>query len=175
MKAGSWGGVSDKMTMKKAGDWAGIAHKCQCDAKPPVVPKLFANMLDEKTFTKESDRALAKRKYREAFFALVGSREVLSFVGLNCGPNDAKGLAPVLNMCTWLRELDLGDNRIGNKGVDHLAASFGRLDTVEVLCLHNNSIGDEGAVCLATALPKMTKLRQLVLFSNSIRHTVSKR
>jgi len=157
------------MGTRRAGDWTGFQHKCSLDGKPPQVPKLFNNIIDEKTFTNESDRAVAKQRYREAFFALVGSRQVLSYVGLKWGPKDAKGLVAVLNNCRWLKELDLADNRIGDKGVDHLAPSLASLDSLELLSLHNNDIGDEGAICLSTALLQMKNLTRLILFSNRIR------
>jgi len=157
------------MGTRKAGDWTGAEHKCGCDGKPPPVPKIFSNTLDELVFTKESDRALAKKKYQEAFFALVGSREILTYTELNWGPRDAQGFAAVLLCCPWLKELDLGGNKIGDKGVDNLAPNLGRLDNLEILCLHENDIGDEGAVCLATAIAQLKNLSKLIIFSNRIR------
>jgi len=108
---------------------------------------------------------MEKFKNVEALYEgrLRGNQLMLS--GLALGPQDARLLWQSSRMreVTWL---DLDDNRLGDEGVNDLAACpF--LAQVQYLNLNANGVSDEGVKALARS-PVLTQLKRLHLKNNPI-------
>ncbi|XP_021504082.1 MHC class II transactivator isoform X8 [Meriones unguiculatus] len=88
------------------------------------------------------------------------------------GPQAFPTLARILPAFSSLQHLDLdslSENKIGDKGVSQLSATFPQLKALETLNLSQNSITDVGACELAEALPALAKsLLRLSLYNNCI-------
>ena len=96
--------------------------------------------------------------------------KVIKYFDVGWGDDEAVQLAEVLPLCTSATELNLGFNKISDRGAKALAAAFaeGALPKLEKLILLRNQIGDEGAVALAEAVGKgaLPELFRLDLVSN---------
>lgn len=93
---------------------------------------------------------------------------VLKLGGFSLGNVATKLLGHVLTHTTNLRTLDLGFNRITDKGAVLLARALEQNASLESLYLSGNDIGPAGAKALAQALAKNTTLRSLHLSGNNI-------
>ncbi|XP_010608279.1 MHC class II transactivator isoform X3 [Fukomys damarensis] len=93
-------------------------------------------------------------------------------LGPTLGPQAFPKLARILPAFSSLQHLDLdslSENKIGDKGVLELAATFPQLKALETLNLSQNSITDTGACKLAEALPSLSaSLLRLSLYNNCI-------
>uniref|UniRef100_A0A7N5K1K4 Class II major histocompatibility complex transactivator n=1 Tax=Ailuropoda melanoleuca TaxID=9646 RepID=A0A7N5K1K4_AILME len=93
-------------------------------------------------------------------------------LGSVLGPQAFPKLVRILEAFSSLQHLDLdslSENKIGDKGVEQLSATFPRLKALETLNLSQNSITDVGACKLAEALPSLAaSLLRLSLYNNSI-------
>uniref|UniRef100_A0A7N5JQN8 Class II major histocompatibility complex transactivator n=1 Tax=Ailuropoda melanoleuca TaxID=9646 RepID=A0A7N5JQN8_AILME len=79
-------------------------------------------------------------------------------LGSVLGPQAFPKLVRILEAFSSLQHLDLdslSENKIGDKGVEQLSATFPRLKALETLNLSQNSITDVGACKLAEALPSL--------------------
>ena len=96
----------------------------------------------------------------------------LKYLEVGWGDDEAVQLAEVLPLCTSATELQLGGNKISDRGAKALAAAFaeGAMPKLEKLFLPVNQIGDEGAVALAEAVGKgaLPELKELYLSVNQI-------
>ncbi|KAJ0397001.1 hypothetical protein P43SY_007240 [Pythium insidiosum] len=122
------------------------------------------------------------RRYHDAIerdratFAAVSERitedlapfTVLKLGGFSLGNVAPKLLGMVLSSNTTLRTLDLGFNRITDRGATLLAAALEHNRTLESLYLSGNNIGPIGVAALANALRKNSTLRSLHLSGNNI-------
>lgn len=70
------------------------------------------------------------------------------------GDAEACTLAVALPLAVGLRQLELGDNHIGDAGVTAIATAMaaGAIPRVEGIFLHSNAIGKRGMAALAQAL-----------------------
>lgn len=93
---------------------------------------------------------------------------VLKLGGFSLGNVATKLLGHVLTHTTNLRTLDLGFNRITDKGATLLARALEQNASLESLYLSGNDIGPAGAKALAQALAKNATLRSLHLSGNNI-------
>ena len=75
---------------------------------------------------------------------------MLKYGGLNWGDDDVEQLCLWLRQCRQLRTLSLVGNRIGDKGVQALAAVIGTniVENLTELNLGSNPIGDDGVRAL---------------------------
>ncbi|XP_021099957.1 MHC class II transactivator isoform X1 [Heterocephalus glaber] len=93
-------------------------------------------------------------------------------LGPTLGPQAFPKLARILPAFSSLQHLDLdslSENKIGDKGVSELSATFPQLKALETLNLSQNSITDVGACKLAEALPSLSaSLLRLSLYNNCI-------
>ncbi|XP_006867306.1 PREDICTED: MHC class II transactivator [Chrysochloris asiatica] len=109
-----------------------------------------------------ADQLPAVRNLKKLEFAL----------GPVSGPQAFPKLVTILMAFTSLQHLDLdslSDNKIGDKGVAQLSATFPQLKSLETLNLSQNNITDVGACTLAEALPSLAaSLLRLSLYNNSI-------
>ena len=87
-----------------------------------------------------------------------------------CGINDAfaAAISQVLTRNSFLTELSLFGNSIGNSGAIHLSQALKANSSLTSLDLMDNSIGDSGASSLFQALTANSSLTQLDLKDNSI-------
>ena len=96
-----------------------ISNRCASARSPPLAPKQFNEMMDEKTedgknkieFSVESDRALIKDLYETCFYSVMGNTQELVFAGLGW-EFELGTLMPVLLATKNLRKLDLSFNRL---------------------------------------------------------------
>ena len=93
----------------------------------------------------------------------------LSHMGL--ADADCVWIAVAISKSTSLRNVDLGDNSIGDTGTAALAGAISKSTSLQSVSLEHNSIGDTGAAALAGAIPKSTSLWALDLRHNSIGDT----
>lgn len=94
---------------------------------------------------------------------------VLKLGGFSLGDACTRLLGDVLaHDASKLRTLDLGFNRITDKGATQLAKALESDASLENLYLSGNEIGPTGAQALAQALTKNTHLRSLHLSGNNI-------
>eukprot|EP00971_Amphidinium_carterae_P262943 5216391-Amphidinium_carterae.1 len=91
----------------------------------------------------------------------------LRLSGSIIGDQGADRLAKAIRRNRTLQTLSLGENRLTDAGIKHVADALAS-SAVEDLWLQRNSIGDQGAYFLACALQKNSKLRQLYLVSTAI-------
>ncbi|XP_007937920.2 MHC class II transactivator [Orycteropus afer afer] len=88
------------------------------------------------------------------------------------GPQAFPKLVTILVAFSSLQHLDLdslSENKIGDKGVAQLSATFPQLKALETLNLSQNNITDVGACKLAEALPSLAvSLLRLSLYNNCI-------
>lgn len=77
-------------------------------------------------------------------------------------------LEQLLRNATKLLHLDLGDMRIGNKGIEVLAAALVQNNSLAECHLYGNNIGDEGMKALAASLAVNRSVRTLELGRNNI-------
>ena len=87
-----------------------------------------------------------------------------------CGINDAfaAAISQVLTRTSFLTELSLFENNIGNPGAIHLSQALKANSSLTSLILMGNSIGDSGASSLFQALTANSSLTELDLNRNSI-------
>ena len=84
------------------------------------------------------------------------------------GEARGQAVARFLRVSTVLKQLNVGDNKIGVDGAKAIGEAL-RVNTVlKELRLHNNSIGDEGAAAVADALRGNGALTRLDLYDNFI-------
>ncbi|GMF50924.1 unnamed protein product [Phytophthora fragariaefolia] len=94
---------------------------------------------------------------------------VLKLGGFSLGDACTRLLGDVLALgASKLRTLDLGFNRLTDKGAAQLAEALETNTSLESLYLSGNEIGPAGARALAQALTKNTHLRSLHLSGNNI-------
>uniref|UniRef100_K3WXX4 Uncharacterized protein n=1 Tax=Globisporangium ultimum (strain ATCC 200006 / CBS 805.95 / DAOM BR144) TaxID=431595 RepID=K3WXX4_GLOUD len=93
---------------------------------------------------------------------------ILKLGGFSLGNISTKLLGHVLVHMTNLRTLDLGFNRITDKGATLLAKALEQNVSLESLYLSGNDIGPAGAKAIAQSLAKNTTLRSLHLSGNNI-------
>ncbi|KAM9209195.1 MHC class II transactivator isoform 4-T4 [Dugong dugon] len=88
------------------------------------------------------------------------------------GPQAFPKLVTILTAFSSLQHLDLdslSENKIGDRGVAQLSATFPQLKALETLNLSQNNITDVGACKLAEALPSLAvSLLRLSLYNNCI-------
>ncbi|DAZ92938.1 TPA: hypothetical protein N0F65_008466 [Lagenidium giganteum] len=93
---------------------------------------------------------------------------VLKLGGFSLGNVCTKLLSHVLTLSTTLKTLDLGFNRITDKGAVLLARALERNTSLQQLYLSGNEIGPIGATALANALKVNRTLQTLHLSGNNI-------
>ncbi|TMW57916.1 hypothetical protein Poli38472_013390 [Pythium oligandrum] len=93
---------------------------------------------------------------------------VLKLGGFSLGNVAPKLLGAVLINSDKLRTLDLGFNRITDRGATILAQALEQNASLESLYLSGNDIGATGAAAIATALTKNHTLQSLHLSGNNI-------
>ena len=96
---------------------------------------------------------------------------MVKYVKVGWGDDEAVQLE-VLPLCTSATPLQLGGNKISDRGAKALAAAFaeGAMPKLEKLVLGGNQIGDDGAKALAEAVGKgaLPELEDLFLHTNKL-------
>ncbi|XP_066297184.1 NLR family CARD domain-containing protein 4-like [Branchiostoma lanceolatum] len=93
---------------------------------------------------------------------------VLFIYGCNITDVSMASLAPYLGKLSRLRELDLGNNKIGNTGLVPFITVFSTFVAMQELGLSRNGISPAGMRTLAPALRHLTGLTKLDISSNEI-------
>lgn len=171
-------------------------QKNQPARNPPFIATLFAELLNDKTFTNGSDREMVAEIYTKTFQELMSGVQRLMYDNLSWGMRqvsqlaealphcqrlrelrlhgnaiDADAVAPLasaLPKCCCLRTLGLGTNPLGNEGISALAACLPMCEQLVVLSVEETDCGDEGAKALAAVLPKVVRLGLLFIQVNEI-------
>ncbi|XP_065884020.1 NLR family CARD domain-containing protein 3-like [Dysidea avara] len=91
--------------------------------------------------------------------------KVLHLEDINCKIPDIELIS---GMITFLEELDISYNGLGNDGVTLLSKGIAKTGTLKVLNINNNNIGPSGCVALKDALIKNTSLVELRVGNNAI-------
>jgi len=123
--------------------WGQVLQDCRVKALPPAAPETFVTELLRKAFADENDRELLARRYGEAFRGAIGSAEHLPYAGLRWGDREAVRVAKLLPLCGQLKELELQQNDISNKGANALAQNLSQCPELERLCLWGNCMDAE--------------------------------
>lgn len=133
---------------------------------PPVCPsrQLIENIL--KQFRSHSTKAWPQLLYQVA-------EELVPFTslklgGFNLGNSSARIIGHLLRLNRTLKIVDLGFNRISDKGIVEIARGLESNCTLESLYLSGNEITKEGAKMIAKALKRNRSLRRLYLSGNEI-------
>ena len=142
----------------------------------PLSPAAMARLVARKRFTsKKGDLPMVIALNTRTILSIFRDMKELSYQEVGWGDDEAVQLAEVLPLCTSATLLDLGNNKISDRGAKALAAAFaeGAMPKLEGLYLHSNKIGDEGAVALAEAVGKgaLPELKVLVLGGNRLSQT----
>eukprot|EP00966_Prymnesium_polylepis_P262986 6074543-Prymnesium_polylepis.1 len=142
---------------------------------PPLLPDDFAEELKAKSFTNgKEDRPMVGALYRTAFEMQMSEATKLMYCGLGWGDAEMVLVTKVVasGAMAKLEELNLNNNRIGDKGMKSfsIALASGAMVQLKVLYLAANKIGDEGMVSFSTALASgaMAQLTVLYLANNQI-------
>lgn len=114
------------------------------------------------------NRTATWRDVSERMQSDLAPYSVLKLGGFSLGNIAPKLIGHVLAHCSNLRTVDLGFNRISDKGAALLAKALEHNASLESLYLSGNDIGPAGAKALATALTKNSTLRSLHLSGNNI-------
>jgi hypothetical protein len=145
-----------------------LARVCARRRPPPPSPETVRRLLQtEKRFTNSSDVSKVADLYA-TFFGKVTNVDELVFQGLEWGDADVVELCEVLPRFTFLRTLDLSQNKIGPEGASALGKALKFNAVMTELELGVNEIGDEGAKAIAEALKVNAVLTELGLTSNNI-------
>ena len=123
----------------------------------PLSPAAMARLVARKRFTsKKGDLPMVIALNTRTILSIFRDMKVVKYLKVDWGDDEAVQLAEVLPLCTSATELNLGVNKISDRGAKALAAAFaeGAMPKLETLNLSNNQIGDEGAVALAEAVGK---------------------
>ena len=142
----------------------------------PLSPAAMARLVARKRFTsKKGDLPMVIALNTRTILSIFRDMKVVKYRKVGWGDEEAVQLAEVLPLCTSATLLDLGNNKISDRGAKALAAAFaeGAMPKLEKLVLNNNQIGDEGAVALAEAVGKgaLPKLKELILAGNKLSQT----
>ena len=142
----------------------------------PLSPAAMARLVARKRFTsKKGDLPMVIALNTRTILSIFRDMKELVYLKVGWGDDEAVQLAEVLPLCTSATELNLGANKISDRGAKALAAAFaeGAMPKLERLDLHMNQIGDEGAVALAEAVGKgaLPKLKELWLKRNKLSQT----
>ena len=108
---------------------------------PPLHPDEFARQLEAKAFTsKKADLETVAALYRRAVEKRVGEAELLYYMQLGWGDEEATALAAALGAAASLRQFYLSRNRIGDEGAAALAASLraGAAPQLELIRFEDN-------------------------------------
>lgn len=122
--------------------------------QPPPSAESFAELLETKEFTNGADRAVVVGMYATTLARALGEARQLVYVRCGWGDAELAVLATTLHLCTQLRVLSLGHNRIGDAGLAAFSAAIrgGRvLPQLAALSLGFNAYGTAGLAALGTA------------------------
>ena len=136
----------------------------------------MARLVARKRFTsKKGDLPMVIALNTRTILSIFRDMKELTYFTVDWGDDEAVQLVEVLPLCTSATELQLGGNKISDRGAKALAAAFaeGAMPKLEKLILYSNEIGDEGAVALAEAVGKgaLPELRYLDLDRNKLSQT----
>tara|TARA_B100000405_G_scaffold86964_1_gene60232 strand:- start:4 stop:471 length:468 start_codon:yes stop_codon:yes gene_type:complete len=136
----------------------------------------MARLVARKRFTsKKGDLPMVIALNTRTILSIFRDMKVVKYASIGWGDDEAVQLAEVLPLCTSATELNLGANKISDRGAKALAAAFaeGAMPKLEELYLWDNQIGDEGAVALAEAVGKgaLPELKDPVLAGNKLSQT----
>ena len=142
----------------------------------PLTPAAMARLVARKRFTsKKGDLPMVIALNTRTILSIFRDMKELTYVKVGWGDDEAVQLAEVLPLCTSATELNLGFNKISDRGAKALAAAFaeGAMPKLETLNLNHNKIGDEGAMALAEAVGKgaLPELKELYLYNNKLSQT----
>ena len=140
-----------------------VVRECSAGRPPPLTPKDFELMLEDKSFTtsKKADVGTVARLYQDTFRLRMGQATVLYYASLQWGDAGLALACKVLasGALAQCQELDLSMNQIGDAGIAALAEAIkpvseggsGALAQCQELELSLNQIGDAGLTALADA------------------------
>ena len=136
----------------------------------------MARLVARKRFTsKKGDLPMVIALNTRTILSIFRDMKMVKYREVDWGDDEAVQLAEVLPLCTSATELNLGNNKISDRGAKALAAAFaeGAMPELEKLYLNTNQIGDEGAVALAEAVGKgaLPELKGLYLNANELSQT----
>ena len=142
----------------------------------PLSPAAMARLVARKRFTsKKGDLPMVIALNTRTILSIFRDMKVIRYVKVDWGDDEAVQLAEVLPLCTSATVLNLGYNKISDRGAKALAAAFaeGAMPKLEKLDLGQNRIGDQGAKALAEAVGKgaLPKLKGLNLGNNKLSQT----
>ncbi|KAE9009210.1 hypothetical protein PR003_g17161 [Phytophthora rubi] len=164
---------SDDSENKPPPDAANAAPDEDAAAQPEACPsrELIHNHI--RRYYRDVDAAAKAATDWEAVSARIrkdlAPYSVLKLGGFSLGDACTRLLSDVLTHgASKLRTLDLGFNRLTDKGATQLAVALETNSSLESLYLSGNEIGPAGARALAQALTKNTHLRSLHLSGNNI-------
>ena len=141
----------------------------------PLSPAAMARLVARKRFTsKKGDLPMVIALNTRTILSIFRDMKKLVYKSVGWGDDEAVQLAEVLPLCTSATLLNLGNNKISDRGAKALAAAFaeGAMPKLEKLYLNVNKIGDDGAVALAEAVGKgAPNLQELYLGDNKLSQT----
>ena len=142
----------------------------------PLSPAAMARLVARKRFTsKKGDLPMVIALNTRTILSIFRDMKELVYVKVGWGDDEVMQLLEVLPLCTSATELQLGGNKISDRGAKALAAAFaeGAMPKLGGLIINDNQIGDEGAVALAEAVGKgaLPKLEELNLFGTKLSQT----
>ncbi|KAG7381044.1 Phosphoglucomutase-3 [Phytophthora pseudosyringae] len=173
--SGSSSSSSDDSENKPPPAAANAAHTADDDAaqQPDACPSRELIHSHIRRYYRDVDAAAKAATDWEAVSARIrrdlAPYTVLKLGGFSLGDACTRLLGDVLaHGASKLRTLDLGFNRLTDKGASQLAEALEANASLESLYLSGNEIGPAGARALAQALTKNTHLRSLHLSGNNI-------
>nr|ABY54811.1 NLR protein [Branchiostoma japonicum] len=98
----------------------------------------------------------------------LGGPLVLMMGGVGMTAVGMSSLAPYMRHLVGLRELDIGDNEIGDTGLESLTTVLHTFTAMQVLGLSETGISPTGMRTLVPALCKLTRLIKLDISDNTI-------
>lgn len=100
-----------------------VVVKCMGGRSPPMSPGDFSSALSSKSFTsKKADLDAVNGLYARSYELRFGQGEELNYFGVGFGDADVAVLANALNGARELTGIRLTNNRIGERGLQSLAA-----------------------------------------------------
>ena len=133
-------------------------------SRPPVrAPNKVAAMLEGKTFFARADVATVAALYCDFFEAVAPWRRSLKLHGLGWGDEEVAETCSALASFSRLATLDLSGNRIGVDGAKRVAGLCEVSASVTSLSLGDNNLGDDGIEALSIGLKESKSLATLDL------------
>jgi len=149
----------------------GVSHSVAASRQVPFAPQAFKELLELKTFTNGTDKAVVARLYEKTTAAVLSSVTDLVWDHIAVQPGEGARLGETLGFCEQLERLSMRSMGLDDEELVSLASalSYGALPRLKELALQDNACGDDAAQALASLLHRgcMPQLTTLTLARNA--------